>query len=131
MGVEWITTAFKSTVPELPELRRISIHIPYNLAAFDVKRTRFGHYGHWLDLDRLLAQFWESRSARPKVICTALMGEERDMRDFIGCLLPELTRRGMLDLAELGTGNGLRIHKQGGRYQPVSAYFGPYISVEE
>ena len=113
MGVEWITAAFRTTIPELPELRRISIRVPYNLATYSIKRTNASVYGGWLDLDRLLVQLWESCYTRPKVICTALCGEERDMRDFVEYLLPELTKRGML-----------RIVKSGGRFKPVSAEFG-------
>jgi len=59
-----------------------------------------GHpiYGQWLGLDRLLVQFLESRSTPPKVICTAVVGEKWIMRGFVECCLPELTRRGMIEL---------------------------------
>jgi hypothetical protein len=50
----------------------------------------------WLDLDHFLAQFWESRSIRPKFISTA----KRGMGDHIGCLLPGITKRGIIDILE-------------------------------
>jgi len=96
MDVEWITTAFQTTIPKHPELQQISIHVPYDLTTFDVKRSTV--HGQWLDLDLLLVQFCELRSTHPKLTCRALIGETRDMREFVKDLLPELTRRGMIDL---------------------------------
>jgi len=94
MSVKWITTGFRITIPELPELGQISIRVPYNLGIFDFKK--FNVSGGWPDLDRLLVQFRESRCTRPKVICMALLGGRRDIKDFLEHLLPELTRRGRL-----------------------------------
>ena len=54
------------------------------------------NFEQWLNLDRLLVQFWESRSIRPKVVCAKL----REGRDWAGCLLPEITGRGIIDLFE-------------------------------
>jgi hypothetical protein len=59
--------------------------------------------GQWLDIDRLLVQLWESRSIRPKVMCTA----KKDMGDRIGSLLPEVTERGIIDLAEYSAGQDM------------------------
>ena len=47
-----------------------------------------------LDLDRFLIQYWESHSIRPVVICDVLTGEGQEPR---GWLMPEVTRRGILD----------------------------------
>ena len=57
-------------------------------------------YGQWLELDRMLIQLWESRSIRPRVIRTVLAKEEQCMRDCYGCLLPEMSKGGILDLVE-------------------------------
>jgi len=51
----------------------------------------------WLDLDSLLVRVWESRSIRPCVIRT--LNWVNDTGDCIGSLLPEMMRRGMIDLA--------------------------------
>ena len=48
-----------------------------------------------MDLDRLLVQFWDSRSIRPKVVT-----EKKGKRDWAGYLLPEITKRGIIDLVE-------------------------------
>jgi hypothetical protein len=50
----------------------------------------------WLDLDRLLIQFWESRSIRTKVISR----DQDDVGDYIQCLLPEATNGGVIDIIE-------------------------------
>ena len=50
----------------------------------------------WWDLDRLLVQFWTSRSIRPEFRYE--MGREgEDFKAFAPRLLPELTRRGLVD----------------------------------
>ena len=56
-------------------------------------------YGHWLDLDRLLIQLWESNSTRPGVrySCTS-ENEKREAIDCVPYLLPEITKRGIVRL---------------------------------
>ena len=66
-----------------------------NLAIGDVT------YGQWSDLDRLLVQLWESHPIRPvAVVFTKWVGELKKMRDWIGRLLPEITKRGVIDIVE-------------------------------
>ena len=56
-------------------------------------------YGEWLDLDRLLVQFWELRSIRPKVTYDVMSADkEKEVINCVSCLLPEMTKRGMIDL---------------------------------
>ena len=103
-SVDWIAAALQTITPKHRDLRRISIHV-----LFDPALTTIGAniaeivgeqiLGQWLDLDRLLVQLWESRSIRPTVITMTLGGEQRDTRNCIGCLLPESTTRGIIDLA--------------------------------
>ena len=58
-------------------------------------------YGQWSDLDRLLVQLWESHPIRPvAVVFTKWVGELKKMRDWIGRLLPEITKRGVIDIVE-------------------------------
>jgi hypothetical protein len=52
----------------------------------------------WQDLDRTLVQFWTSHSIRPKIYVAS--GRKGDLRGFAQSLLPELTRRGVVDLVE-------------------------------
>jgi len=50
-------------------------------------------YHEWWDLDRVLVQFLTSRSIGPKVVCEV----DLDLKGRARYLLPELTRRGLLD----------------------------------
>lgn len=102
--VDWITTELQTLTPEHQDLRQISICVPYNMsfAGFGARVRRVisdATYGQWLDLDRLMIQFWELRSIRPMVTCTKPAGMQ-SMRDCIECLLPEVTRIGIMDLVE-------------------------------
>ena len=95
--------ALQTITSEHRDLSQISIYVPNYMAdvgvGADVEKTIGGaNFGQWLDLDHLLVQLWESRSVRPKVIRAAAVGRGRDMRDCIGSLLPEMTKRGMIDL---------------------------------
>ena len=100
MGLQTIT-------PEHQDLRQISIHVPYSVTlASDGLNVRQivgeENSGHWLGLDRLLVHLLESRSIRPTIIRTKPGGETNSehRKDYIGCLFPELTRRGLIDLIE-------------------------------
>jgi len=101
--VEWITTALETITPKHRDFRHIKIFVPSDLTGFDVGDDIRQYIGEtvskeWLDLDRLLVQFWESRSIRPKVGC-GLRGEKDQNTVYcIGCLLPEITERGIIDL---------------------------------
>jgi hypothetical protein len=57
------------------------------------------HRRQWFALDHLLVQVWESRSIRPRATFTDKEGM-RGMRDCIGGLLPEITKRGIIDLVD-------------------------------
>jgi len=53
--------------------------------------------GQWLELDRLLVQFWESCSIPPMILFWALSRGE-PARDLMGRLLPETTGGGTVNL---------------------------------
>jgi hypothetical protein len=58
-------------------------------------------YGQWSDLDRLLVQLWESHPIRSMaVVFTKRVGESKKMRDRVGRLLPEITKKGEIDNVE-------------------------------
>jgi len=101
--VDWITMVLQTITPKNRELRQVSIHVPYELTCFDVgydirKIVGEADYRQWLDLDCLLIQLWESHSIRPRVVCTTLWENEQNTKYCIGCLLPEITGRGMIYL---------------------------------
>ena len=57
-------------------------------------------YREWQDLDRLLLQFWTSRSIRPQIRFKNEK-DRRNLRDVAPRLLPELTSRGIVDLVKI------------------------------
>jgi len=74
-------------------LEQITIRSP---TAFK-KQIVESSYQEWQDLDRLLLRFWTSRSVRPKIWFKD--GKEGcDMKYLMPRLLPELSRRGVVDL---------------------------------
>ena len=103
-NVGWITAALQTITPNHQDLRHISIHM-WQILTFvstgENKRTMEEQVlGQWLELDRFLIKFWESHSIRPKVVCMDKGSKEKQvrMRNSMGCLLPEATKRGIVDL---------------------------------
>jgi len=98
--VDWIVTALRTITPEHLDLRRISIHVYFSLAAVGADvREIIGErlFGQWSGLDRLLVQLWQSHSIRPKIQYYVLLRNE-DASDCLGCLLPETTGGRIIDL---------------------------------
>jgi len=92
-SAQWITTTLRTV--ESKSLQRIRIN-PYD----DIlEKIGEGFHQEWQDLDRLLVQFWTSHSIRPQVVYVPAEGEE-DMRDHAPHLLPDLTKRGLVDLVQ-------------------------------
>jgi len=107
LSSEWIVMALETITPRHQNLQRISIHIPQVLTCaihedgFIIERIEEANPDtQWLDLDRLLVQFWSSRSIRPEVVYPNTKSEGNGMRDWAGYLLPEMTMRGIVDLVE-------------------------------
>jgi len=72
----------------------------------NVRQTVGEHlFQRWLALDHILAQLWESHSIGLALQYYALLKEEKDTRDCMGCLLPETTGRRVVDLVN---GYGVR-----------------------
>jgi hypothetical protein len=93
LSAEWVITTLQTISPKHQDLRQITIEVPHHFTRLNVGAIGDTALGQWLDLDRLLVQFWESRSIRPRVVCS--MGQNRS--DCVGCLLPEITKRGLID----------------------------------
>lgn len=57
-----------------------------------------GEQGHreWSDLDLLLVRVWESHSVRLRVAWDEAEQQEQGVKEGIGRLLPEVTKRGIL-----------------------------------
>jgi len=100
-SIEWAIMALRTITPKHGDLRQISIYP--SLYLITTARSSNGQtieqttYAQWSDFESLLVQFWESRSIRPRVTpATPTRGVR--LRGFAECLLPEVTRRGIVDL---------------------------------
>ena len=82
--LQWINTAIESIGSR--DLERVTIKSWHILV----------DYREWGVLDRLLAQLWTSRSIRPTVSFSR-MGK---MIGLVPKLLPELTKKGVVDVFE-------------------------------
>ena len=87
------------------DLQRITIHVRYH-SVFIAKPTHYKQttrekiHREWVDLDRLLIQFWESRTVRPRIICQVGEKQKKPMWERIGDLLPGVTERGITELVD-------------------------------
>ena len=99
--VEWVTTAFQ-TILKHRELEKISIDLSHQVISSSphfLKQS--ADYSEWLDLDRLLVEFWESRltdTFSPKVTCVVREWVTQDLGGHAECLFPEMEKRGAIDL---------------------------------
>jgi len=92
-NVRWITRALQSVKSDL---RRITLKPdPYTF----INPIHETNFQEWWDLDRLLVQFRTSRSICPKVV-HEMKRDEEGMSGHALTLLPELTRRGLVDLVK-------------------------------
>ena len=103
--VDWANRVLRTITPEHRDLRQIIIYLPHDSAftgAGASVRQAAGEqiFGQWLELDHILAQLWESRSIRPKILHFAPLGYENDVSESMGFLLPEAMGRGIVDLGE-------------------------------
>ena len=101
-SVGWIVTALQTITPKHRDLRQITIQVSHHLICLVLCGSislNVGEEirGQWLDLDRLLVQFWESRSIRSKLRSGyAKYGVGNCVHGF----LPEGRRRKVVDLVE-------------------------------
>ena len=92
--VKWVIMLLQTANSK--DLRQITVRLnPRNFGHVVYETIR----REWGDLDRLLVQLWTSHSIRPKVTWGPRPGRE-DMRAYVSRLLPELDRRGLVDLVE-------------------------------
>jgi len=92
-SVQWITTALQTVKSK--NIQDITIY-PFGALPETIEEA---DYQEWRDLDRLLVQFGASHSIRPRIMYVVGM-RGKDMRNYVSSLLPELTRRGLVNLAE-------------------------------
>ena len=111
VGAKWVAAMLRSVTSNNRNLRQIILCVP-DMCYCPILRPGdpsnvldvLGEtdLSHWLELDRALAQLWESHSIRPKVYYYASSGkDEREWDSCIHEVLPEITRRGIADLVAL------------------------------
>jgi len=109
-----ITRTLETITFQHQDLQKISIHVPHILSYIYVLHEDGVTWElieaanpsmQWPDLDRLLVQFWDSRSIRPKVVYPRTKNEKRRMKGWVGNLLPEIKKRGIIDLVEESGGS--------------------------
>ena len=93
-NIHWIIAALQTV--ESKNLQQITIRLHTATLMNSAENT---DHREWQDLDRLLVQFWTSHSIRPRLVYAPNSGGW-DMRDCVPSLLPELTRKGLVDLVE-------------------------------
>ena len=106
-GADWITTTLQTITSRHQDLRQISIHVPNALSLPNVD-TNVGRIireetrRQWSGPDRLMVQFWELHSIRPRITYTTPkeVTQNTCVRDLIGHFLPEITGRGIVDFVE-------------------------------
>lgn len=86
----------KTLTPDHRDLRQISFYIPVDDPASDGERAEEIHR-QWVDLDRLLVRLWELNRFHTRVIHSA-RGKEGGVRERLERLLPEMTKRGIVEL---------------------------------
>lgn len=102
LSVDQVTMTLQTIKSKHRNLQRVSIHIPYDFTLVDAcvhigQTVREVISRPWLDLDRLLVQFRESRSIRPKVVLTPKKwAGKQEVEYCVGCLLPKTAKRGMI-----------------------------------
>ena len=105
--VEWVAMTLKTITHNHRNLQQVSIHVPdepYDpgLDSGEPAQVRFtvreDVCEQWLELDRLLARLLESHSIRLKIQHYTRPEEREEQSSWMDALLPEVTRRGIVDL---------------------------------
>jgi hypothetical protein len=104
-SVRWVITALQTISPKHRDLQQITIWLSHYLTGTlgvgtNIRRA-IGevNFRQLLDLDRLLVQLWESYSIRPKAVVSTIEAV------CVEYLLPEMTKRGIVDFAEFQYGS--------------------------
>ena len=105
-GAQWVVRALRTITPDHRNLQRIILRVPWITHFYPTLRrsepVNIRHaigettYRQWLELDRLLAQLYESHSIRPKVQDQYAEG----VSSCVETLLPEVTKRGIVGLVD-------------------------------
>jgi glutamate mutase epsilon subunit len=88
----WAVSALKTITSNHRDFRRISIYFPFSAKDMFDQDT----YNQWRYLDRILVQLWESHAIRVNPIFSAVEEKRKGVSEWVGTLLPEAKKRGMI-----------------------------------
>ena len=104
----YLIAALRTITPDHRCFKRISFDTTHPFRLLDRDRINFSALREpaireithtvWLEFDSLLVQLWESHGSRVGALCDSLL--VRRVRDYAKLLLPEATKRGIVDITE-------------------------------
>ena len=105
---QWAVAALRTITPDHKTLRRVSVQafdVLHSLDSDDLDSADVIHLvgeatcQALLELDHVLTRLWESHAIRPEIKYSVPFGvSEEKARSYMGVLLPELTKRGLVEL---------------------------------
>lgn len=98
----WTATTLKTIASKYRDLEQISIYVPSDPYSDDgeLAGVEEAAYLQWSDLDHVLVQIWESCAVHTKVRYSEATEGWSATHKLIGGLLPEMTRRGKIQLID-------------------------------
>ena len=96
LNLGWVVAALETITRKNNALHQVTIYVFDEVSGGPDVSPFQRFYREWTSLDRLLVEFWESRSIIPKL--QNPWGGEDDPAWYIRDLLPESTRREILNL---------------------------------
>jgi hypothetical protein len=90
----WVVSTLKTITSDHRDLQHILIYFPFSARDMVDEDT----YNQWRDLDRILVQLWESHAIRVNPIFDAGEEKREGVSEWVGALLPEANKRGMIGM---------------------------------
>ena len=105
---QWAVAALRTITPDHKTLRRVSVQAFNVLHSLGYNNCNTAYVIHLvgeatcqalLELDHVLTRLWESHAIRPEIKYSVPFDvSEENARSYMGVLLPELTKRGLVEL---------------------------------
>lgn len=100
-SVAWVTTTLNTITAEHRNLREILLHgadlFKCIVSLVNARRVVGDElFQQWMDFDRSLIRLWESHAVRIRI--TYPSGRREELCEFMGDLLPETMKRGLVEL---------------------------------
>ena len=100
LSVAWVSSTLKTITSRHRDLREVLIEVHAlsdpTVWPTDAADVEDEIWEEWEDLDRTLVQLWESHAVRAKI--KYYSGKREESREFMEDLLPEVTKRGIVEL---------------------------------